>query len=196
MLLDHVAQPVEPGVAGGTEADRGRLSAQQPGQQRTPQRVALEAAWGYPEDDTACRDGAFRFAAVRRGNALVALQPERGTAADRGVAAEIKTRGLVRLGVAGPVFYQDMDTLRAEVQRADRQTVDLHRLPRRQSEFAAGVGLREIDQRDELRRRETSSRRAAKLTASPITPIRIAAPYPCGPDGQAKSTSSSQSLLK
>ena len=39
----------------------------------------LTAAWGTPEDDPAVQNGAFRFAAVRRGTALVALQPERGT---------------------------------------------------------------------------------------------------------------------
>ncbi len=44
-------------------------------------RTELAAAWGAPEDDPDARDGAFRFRAVRRGNALVALQPERG---DRG----------------------------------------------------------------------------------------------------------------
>ncbi len=36
-----------------------------------------------PEDDPDCRDGAFHFAAEWRGNALVALQPERGLPADR-----------------------------------------------------------------------------------------------------------------
>ncbi|WP_309663847.1 cobaltochelatase subunit CobN [Tabrizicola sp.] len=36
------------------------------------------AAWGVPEDDPAHRDGAFHFAATRRGRALIALQPERG----------------------------------------------------------------------------------------------------------------------
>lgn len=41
-------------------------------------RVALENAWGAPETDPACRDGAFHFAAIRRGNCLVAVQPERG----------------------------------------------------------------------------------------------------------------------
>lgn len=47
-------------------------------------RDALAAAWGAPEDDPACRDGAFRFAATRRGNVLVTLQPERGDPAMRG----------------------------------------------------------------------------------------------------------------
>jgi len=42
-------------------------------------RADLTAAWGAPEDDPAVRDGAFRFAALRRGKVLVALQPERGT---------------------------------------------------------------------------------------------------------------------
>lgn len=46
-------------------------------------RSALFAAWGEPEADPAVADGHFRFHAVRRGNALVALQPERG---------EVKTR--------------------------------------------------------------------------------------------------------
>ncbi|HDR28884.1 cobaltochelatase subunit CobN [Rhodovulum sp.] len=41
-------------------------------------RKALDAAWGPPEADPAVRDGAFHFAATRRGTALVALQPERG----------------------------------------------------------------------------------------------------------------------
>lgn len=39
----------------------------------------LSDAWGAPQDDPACRDGQFHFAATRRGSALVALQPERGT---------------------------------------------------------------------------------------------------------------------
>lgn len=46
-------------------------------------RADLAAAWGEPEDDPAVADGAFRFAAVQAGNALVALQPERGRAASR-----------------------------------------------------------------------------------------------------------------
>ncbi len=40
-------------------------------------RQAL-AAWGEPEADPACHDGAFHFAAARRGRMLIALQPERG----------------------------------------------------------------------------------------------------------------------
>ncbi len=42
-------------------------------------RADLQAVWGQPEDDSAFVDGAFHFAALRRGKALVALQPERGT---------------------------------------------------------------------------------------------------------------------
>ncbi len=48
-----------------------------------PLRDALHAAWGPPRDDPAVADGAIRFAALRRGRALVALQPERGDAATR-----------------------------------------------------------------------------------------------------------------
>ncbi|AUQ61777.1 cobaltochelatase subunit CobN [Phaeobacter inhibens] len=43
----------------------------------------LAAAWGQPEEDPDCRDGAFHFKALRAGKALIALQPERG---------EVKTR--------------------------------------------------------------------------------------------------------
>jgi cobaltochelatase CobN len=43
----------------------------------------IEAAWGAPEDDSDCRDGAFRFRAARFGNVLVALPPERGRLSDR-----------------------------------------------------------------------------------------------------------------
>ncbi len=42
-------------------------------------REDLATVWGNPEDDPACADGAFHFTALRRGKALVALQPERGT---------------------------------------------------------------------------------------------------------------------
>ncbi|MGA0541872.1 cobaltochelatase subunit CobN [Neotabrizicola sp. VNH66] len=47
-------------------------------------RDDLAAAWGAPEADPACRDGAFHFAATRRGAVLVALQPERGDRPVRG----------------------------------------------------------------------------------------------------------------
>ena len=46
-------------------------------------RAALAAEWGEPADDPACRDGAFRFRAVRAGCVLVALQPDRGHKGDR-----------------------------------------------------------------------------------------------------------------
>lgn len=42
-------------------------------------RADLAATWGAPGDDPAVAGGAFHFAATRRGRALVALQPERGT---------------------------------------------------------------------------------------------------------------------
>ncbi len=52
-------------------------------------RLALTDAWGAPEDDPTCRDGAFRFRQVRgKGSADEArcalfLQPDRGRDADR-----------------------------------------------------------------------------------------------------------------
>jgi hypothetical protein len=48
-----------------------------------PLRQALQTAWGAPEGDPAVAGGKFRFAALRRGNVLVALQPERGQVAER-----------------------------------------------------------------------------------------------------------------
>ncbi|MFU8863695.1 MAG: cobaltochelatase subunit CobN [Rhodobacterales bacterium] len=46
-------------------------------------RDDLHAAWGDPADDPACDDQLFRFAALRRGRALIALQPERGDVVTR-----------------------------------------------------------------------------------------------------------------
>ncbi|MDX3965264.1 MAG: cobaltochelatase subunit CobN [Bradyrhizobium sp.] len=43
----------------------------------------LAQAWGAPEDDPSCRDGAFHFAAIECGRSIVAIQPERGEAASR-----------------------------------------------------------------------------------------------------------------
>ncbi|MFB9267999.1 cobaltochelatase subunit CobN [Bradyrhizobium erythrophlei] len=43
----------------------------------------LARAWGAPEDDPSCHGGAFRFAAIRCGNAIVAVQPERGEVGQR-----------------------------------------------------------------------------------------------------------------
>ena len=44
---------------------------------------AVEARWGEAADDEAVRDGAFHFAFLRLGAAVVALQPDRGRAASR-----------------------------------------------------------------------------------------------------------------
>ncbi|WP_424985362.1 cobaltochelatase subunit CobN [Microbulbifer sp. S227A] len=41
-------------------------------------RDDLAATWGPPENDPACFDGSMRFVALRRGKAIIALQPERG----------------------------------------------------------------------------------------------------------------------
>jgi cobaltochelatase CobN len=38
----------------------------------------LANAWGSPEDDPQVHDGEFRFAAILRGKAVIAVQPERG----------------------------------------------------------------------------------------------------------------------
>jgi cobaltochelatase CobN len=41
-------------------------------------RQNLEDAWGTPDGDPAVHGGDFHFAAIRRGSAIVAVQPERG----------------------------------------------------------------------------------------------------------------------
>ena len=46
-------------------------------------RETLIASHGAPEADPACRDGAFRFRAVRHGHLTVALQPPRDATPDR-----------------------------------------------------------------------------------------------------------------
>ncbi|AHY51811.1 cobaltochelatase subunit CobN [Bradyrhizobium japonicum] len=52
---------------------------------RLPQALQddLAQAWGAPEDDPGCRDGAFQFAAIASGRSVIAVQPERGDAATR-----------------------------------------------------------------------------------------------------------------
>jgi cobaltochelatase CobN len=46
-------------------------------------RDLVTSAWGAPESDSFCRDGAFTFRAARFGNLVVGLQPERGQTQDR-----------------------------------------------------------------------------------------------------------------
>jgi cobaltochelatase CobN len=43
----------------------------------------LAKAWGAPEDDPSCMAGAFQFAAIKFGKAVIAVQPERGEATHR-----------------------------------------------------------------------------------------------------------------
>lgn len=52
---------------------------------RLPQSLQddLAQAWGVPENDPNCRDGAFQFAAIACGKSMIAVQPERGDAATR-----------------------------------------------------------------------------------------------------------------
>ena len=46
-------------------------------------REALQACWGTAEADPGLADGAFRFPALRAGNLLVLVQPDRGSRSDR-----------------------------------------------------------------------------------------------------------------
>ncbi|MGV7212348.1 cobaltochelatase subunit CobN [Bradyrhizobium sp. UFLA05-112] len=52
---------------------------------RLPQALQddLARAWGPPENDPSCRGGAFHFAAIRSGKAIIAVQPERGYVSHR-----------------------------------------------------------------------------------------------------------------
>ncbi len=43
----------------------------------------LETVWGAPEDDSQVRDGAFHFASIWCGKAIIAVQPERGEVRSR-----------------------------------------------------------------------------------------------------------------
>jgi cobaltochelatase CobN len=43
----------------------------------------LGRIWGAPEDDAHCRDGKFHFAAIECGNAIIAVQPQRGDTSAR-----------------------------------------------------------------------------------------------------------------
>ena len=48
-----------------------------------PLQESLGSAWGAPESDPQVRGGQFHFAAIRRGKAIIALQPERGEVGNR-----------------------------------------------------------------------------------------------------------------
>ncbi|WEF24769.1 cobaltochelatase subunit CobN [Paracoccus sp. S3-43] len=76
---------------------------------RLPQslRQTLHAAHGAPEDDAAVEDGAFAFAAIRRGTALIALQPERGQPADHEGEYHDTTRTPRHAYVAFYLWLQD-----------------------------------------------------------------------------------------
>src|SRR5882757_4074571 len=54
---------------------------------RLPQALQddLASAWGAPENDLGCRDGAFHLAAIRCGKSIIAVQPERGDTVTRDV---------------------------------------------------------------------------------------------------------------
>ncbi|MET3911844.1 cobaltochelatase CobN [Bradyrhizobium sp. S3.3.6] len=52
---------------------------------RLPQSLQddLAQAWGAPETDPNCRDGAIHFSAIQCGHSIIAVQPERGDATTR-----------------------------------------------------------------------------------------------------------------
>jgi cobaltochelatase CobN len=45
--------------------------------------ASVSDAWGEPEQDPSCRDGAFHFSCIESGKLVIALQPDRGARAER-----------------------------------------------------------------------------------------------------------------
>ena len=76
-------QPVERALQSKTQS--WPLAAYRAALTRLPKELssALEAAWGDPAHDPLVQDGDFHFPALRRGAALIALQPERGNVQER-----------------------------------------------------------------------------------------------------------------
>ena len=62
-----------------------------------PVRTGVQAAWGAPEDDPSVVDGQFVLRWLRSGNAIMAVQPDRGRALDR-----LDPARHVQPGAAGP----------------------------------------------------------------------------------------------
>ena len=87
-LLAGQGYRVGPGAAADLEAARidWPLPDYLAALDRLPPKLRddLAAVWGAPERDPGLTGGAFRFAALRRGNLLLALQPERGRRDSRG----------------------------------------------------------------------------------------------------------------
>ena len=88
-ILNRLTDTTDPGAGLGRALESATLdwplSAYLAALEAVPAalRDRLTAAWGAPEDDPCLADGSFRFRALRRGKAVVALQPERGEARSR-----------------------------------------------------------------------------------------------------------------
>ena len=88
-ILNRLTDTTDPGAGLGRALESATLdwplSAYLAALEAVPAalRDRLTAAWGDPEDDPCLADGSFRFRALRRGKAVVALQPERGEARSR-----------------------------------------------------------------------------------------------------------------
>ena len=88
-ILNRLTDTTDPGAGLGRALESATLdwplSAYLAALEAVPAalRDRLTAAWGAPEDDPCLADGSFRFRALRRGSAVVALQPERGEARSR-----------------------------------------------------------------------------------------------------------------
>ena len=75
-----------------------------------PLQDAVHAAWGDPRTDPACCDGLWHFPAIRRGHALIALQPERGEVSSRDAAYHDLQRTPRHGYVAFYLWLRAMDT--------------------------------------------------------------------------------------
>ncbi len=69
------------GAALGTQSLRFSLVEYTEALSDLPQELVedLTEVWGSPETDALVKNGVFEFAAIRRGNVIIALQPERGS---------------------------------------------------------------------------------------------------------------------
>jgi cobaltochelatase CobN len=73
------------GPALGTETLNWSIADYREALKQLPQILQenLANAWGKPEDDPQAHDGKFHFAAITRGKAVIAVQPERGEVRSR-----------------------------------------------------------------------------------------------------------------
>ena len=85
--LGHISGPLQTPLEKSLQTNSAKwpLSAYIEAIKTLPETLQTEIhdVWGPPENDPCCIEGAFTFPAISYGNALIALQPERGATANR-----------------------------------------------------------------------------------------------------------------